>query len=317
VLVKLAFLALLAGSCVGQTTLRQYLNLSNTQATTIVALNRTYNQYWSSQQQQVDSINKQLSTLLTTPAPDPQALGNFAVQLETIRRDEVSKQAALQQQVAAQLTAAQVGTLQSLAAAAVLQPLANDANCSYLIKIRPSHWFSTTQFYNPKSFQFYPSSALPYVAPAPTGSFCGSQIFPISVREYLGLTDAQVAALYSASAAYNDFYTRQQNRLADLKQQVAALMAAGNVDPVILGQQYAEIARIGQAITDKSNQLRDAAFTQLTPAQTSQVATLQQAQDLNDNSIIAYAVGCNLLQLPVGSSYQGTALTGTSSFCPL
>jgi len=326
-LLKLALPVLLASSCLGQTTLRQYLNLTNAQATAIVNLNQSYNQYWSSQQQQVDAINNQLSILLTKPAPDPQTLGSLAMQLEMIRRDDVSKQARLQQQVAAQLTAAQVGTVQTLTTAATLQPLVSDAACAYLVKQSFSYWFTTQWFatqvptlaLRSGDFSFislfpYVAPALPYVPPAPTGSFCGSQVFPISVREYLSLTDSQIAALYAASAAYNDFYVRQQNRLADLNQQIAALRVAGNVDPVVLGQPYAEIARIGQTITDKSNQLRDAALTQLTPAQAAQVTTLQQAQDLNNNNLIYTATGCGLLVLPAASSYYGTAPNG---YCPL
>ncbi len=264
--------------------------------------------YQRSQDNSANALNAHLSALFAQTTPDPLDLGKTAVALELIRRDEAAKLATLQTNAAAQLTPAQASLVQNLDAAASLISLVQDAQCAYLLTPQPSSWFDTSAFYPSGiiSGLIDPKLGLPIIPPAPTGSFCGSAIFPISVRDYLSLTDAQVAAIYQASAAYNDFYARQQNRLADLKQRAQDLLAAGNTDPVVLGQTYVDTATIGQQIRDKSAQLRDAAQSLLTPAQTAKLKTLQDVQILNSSGIIFNAVSCNLMVYPVGAPHYGS-----------
>ena len=306
-------------TCFAQSPLRQYLGLTNAEAAAIQNANQTYNDIWFVQQDRINSVDRELSALLATPAPDPAELGRRAVELEMIRRDRVSRQANLQTQVAALLTPTELNAVQTLVSTAALQPLVSDAQCAYLLPPDQFYWFSSNAFYpvfgDAKNF-LYPTS-LPYIPPAPTGSFCGSQVFPFSLRQYLALTDAQIASLFAASAAYNDFYARQQNRLAEIDLATQDLTAKPGADPVGLGLLYVEKANIGQQIAAKSAQLRDAALTQLTPIQITQLKTLQDAQALSQNNLVNDALGCNLLALPAGSSNYATVLTGNSSFCPL
>ncbi len=311
-----------ASGCWGQSDLRQRLGLSDSQAVAIAKLNQDYNTYWFARQQLVDSVNQELAMIAAVPVPDAREIGTRAVELEVIRRDRVEKQNILRGQVAAQLTAAQITSVNGLMAAFTLQPLVSDAACAYLVNGNPysSRWFDTTATAFPSSLGIpgllLSGPPLPYIPPAPTASFCNSDLFPISVRDYLTLTEAQIASIYAASAAYNDFYARRQNRLMELRLEIQDLTSRGNTDPIPLGLRYAEMAQIGRDLDVKSAQLRDAARTVLTAAQTVKLKALQDAQAVLESNAVNYAVGCNLLQLPPGSGLNQQA-SGGLSFCPL
>jgi hypothetical protein len=318
---KLLALLACAGACCAQSSLTQYLSLTGAQRSTILFLNTSYNSDWVAQQLKLLDADNQLSDLALQPGTDPLLLGQLAVTAETIRRDRVAKQLTLQTQVAAVLMPAQATAVQNLLAFAVLAPLAADAACANLVS--PS--VPQLSFSNFPGFLLgmavldsIPTPTIldiPDIPPAPTGLFCGLAQFPISVREYLGLTDAQVANLFSASAAYNDFYARKQNRLTDIQFQIADLTALPATDSATLGLPYIEMSQIGQQIKDKLAQLRDSSLSQLSAAQTAQVKTLQTVQDFSNAGLFANAVGCNLLLLPAGSSKNPPGITGTYSSC--
>ena len=199
---KLVAVLLTAASGFGQTTLRQYLNLTSAQAATLMRLDRDYETYQRAQDNQASTLTTHLYNLLAQTAPDSLDLGNTAVSLELIRRDEAAKLTVLQANAAAQLTPAQATLVQNIDVAASLVSLVQDAQCAYVLKPQVSQWFDTSVFVPSGvtsgifGFPVFP----PIIPPAPTGSFCGSTVFPISVRDYLSLTDTQVSAIFQASA---------------------------------------------------------------------------------------------------------------------
>lgn len=305
-----------AAGCFGQSDLRQRLSLTDGQVAAIVKLNQDYNDVWFAQQNRVDIINRELINILAAPVPDAREIGVRAVELEIIRRDRVAKQTVLRSQVVAQLSPVQVSATQQLTALFTLQPLVNDASCAYLVNgySYSPRWLDV-KLYGDATFASYPPP-LPYIPAAPTASFCNSNIFPVSVRDYLSLTDVQIASIYAVSAAYNDFSARKQNRLADLQFEIQDLTATRGVDAVVLGLRYAEMAQIGRDLDGKKSQLKDSARTVLTAAQSSKLKLLQDAQALTDSNAISYAIGCNIIQLPEGSG-GGVVNAGQSSFCVL
>lgn len=299
--------ALCGGACLGQTTLRQYLSLTDPQVSTIRKLNSDYNQVINGKQNRSYVVQQELSRLFGTPNLDPRELGVRYVELEMIRRDEAAQLSAEQKQVQAALNPAQMTAVQNLGSAVALSDLARDAGCAYLADTPTygSHWFDTSSFallsFSVNTGNPFPYFPLPYIPPAPTGTFCGSATFPASVRDFLSLTDAQVAGLFAASAAYNDFYLRQQNRMNDLNVEIRDISAQDAPDPVQLGLRYAELARIGSAITAMGAQLRDSARGLLTPAQSAKLKTLQDTVAARD--VIQAAQGCGLLiPAPSGNS---------------
>ena len=318
------FLAFLlgVGACQAQTSLAQYLNLTGAQRSSILNLNGAYNSDWSDQRFKLLNAQFLLGQLAEQPGADQLQLGRLAVNSETIRRDQVSKQLALRKQLDSLLTPTQVAVVQNLASSAVLVPLANDAACAYLVSraIPYSAGVPGLLVNNPAPTNPPPARvafSVPDIPPAPTGSFCGSSQFPISVREYLALTDAQVASLFSASASYNDFYARKQNRLTDINLAIADLTASPAADSTALGSLYIEMAQIGQQIKQKAAQLRDATLSQLNSTQSAQVKTLQTIQDYSNAGLFANAIGCKLLVLPVAASTGSADVFGTYSFCTL
>ncbi len=304
---------LLAANCFALGHFQPVFELSDTQRAAVMQLNQKYNGAWFAQQDRLSTLDREVRQLMSQAAPDPREIGVRAVEIESIRRDRVAKQTALQKQIAELLTPAQMATLQGLVSAAILRPLANDAACANLVAQRQFQWFNTTALYTAFPGNIIPASRFipSLIPPAPTASFCGSETFPISVREYLSLTDAQISRLFAASAEYNDFYTRKQNRLNDLNLEIADLTAMPGVDPVVLGLRYLEVAQIGQQIQEKSAQLRNASRSQLTLTQTALVNVLE----ISNSGLVDNLVGCNLLQLPLGSANSRAGITGTVSNC--
>ena len=81
-----------------------------------------------------DDSTDELSGLMALPGTDPKDLGDRAIAIEYIRRDQVAKQGALQTSIATLLTPAQMALVQSLIASSTLLPVAADAKCAYLVQ---------------------------------------------------------------------------------------------------------------------------------------------------------------------------------------
>ncbi len=292
-----------AATCLAQQpSLTQFLNLTPAQVTAMQQLNTAYYSYLSTENNRVGTVDFELYSLYDSPPPDPNQLGPRYVELEAIRRDIAAHSTALQQQLAPQLTAAQRTAIQTLNTAVTLQPLISAGQCAFLLDAAaPNVWFNSAQFAISGDFSVLVGSYIPYLPAPPTASFCGSNVFPIAVREYLGLSDGQVSAIFNASAAYSDYYARQQNAIADLQVQIRDETTKPSPDPSVLGMKYVQLAAIGQDLRDRDTQLRQSARATLTPAQMTQLSILQTAVTLAP--LITAAESCNLL---VPTPGQGT-----------
>jgi hypothetical protein len=299
-------IVLFASACFGQTSLTQYLGLTSAQQTAIRKLNSDYASYLDAQTRQLIGFSGQLAQLYAKESVDPAALGKLYVQSEMVQRDIASHLATLQAQTAAQLTGAQAGLIAALGDAIVLQPLAQDAACAFLAP--QTQWFDSTAFNtNPyvasaKLGSVYSAilSPYPFVPPAPSGTFCGSPVFPISIREYLSVTNTQVAALASASAAYNDYYAKQQDQMNDLYVNIRDETAKPSPDPAVLGFFYSQLANLGKSIQQEQAGLQQQAQAALSDAQKT---TLKKLQDTAALAPIAQQAGiCNLLLPPPGTN---------------
>ena len=296
---------LFAASCSGQT-LTDYFSLTSAQRTSITQLNRDYSTYLNGQQQQISTLNQQLQQLYTGGTPDPLQLGNRYVQIEMINRDEAAHLSTLQTQVAAQLTSAQAALIPALSQSITLAPLASDAACGFLMN-QTSPALSLAGFllgypYLTVPNQWFNISGAPFpvIPPAPSGTFCGSSTFPVSIREYMSVTDAQVAALAAASASYNDYYIKMQDQMNDLYVNIRDETAKPSPDPATLGLFYTSLAAIGQNITNQGAVLRQQALAFLSDSQKATLKTLEDSSALQQTAI--QAIACNMMVTPPGSS---------------
>ena len=291
-------------SCFGQTaTLTQYLNLSTAQKTAITKLTSDYAIYLRGQESQRNTLNQQLAQFYAAGSPDPVQIGTLYVQIEMINRDEAAHQSTLAAQIAAQLTSAQAALIPPLSQSITLTPLFQDASCGFLMSYTSPVGFGVgilgVPTYAQRSGDFSFISNLPYIPPAPSATFCGSQVFPISIREYLSLTDAQISALANASAGYNSYYAKMQDQTNDLSINIRDETAKPSPDPAALGFFYASLASIGQNIQNQGIALRQQALTLLSDPQK---ATLKSLQDSAALQPLAYqALVCGLLSQPPGS----------------
>jgi hypothetical protein len=311
-------LLLTAVSVFGQTTtLKGYLRLSSQQAAAISQLNSDYNTYLSAQNAQLDSLNRQLSNLYSNPVLDSFSIGVRYVAIENVNRDMAAHVSTLQKQVAAQLTPAQASLLSALSNSIVLQPLAQDAQCAFLA-VTGEGTFETVGYAGFGTIPIFDGivyASGPYIPPAPTGTFCGSSQFPIDVREYFSIADAQVSAFLAASASYNDYYARQQNRMADLQVQIRDETAKPSPDPTVLGMYYVQLSQVGQDIQKQAATLSKNASAVLTADQTAKLSTLQNAVALQ--STASQAIQCNLVSIPPGISSSWIASYSGGPGCQL
>ncbi|MDQ6705807.1 MAG: hypothetical protein M3Z85_07570 [Acidobacteriota bacterium] len=300
-----ALLCLFSTTLLGQTTLQQYLSLSGQQASAIVSLNIEFQRYDVGKQQRVNTVKSELADLYSQPSADPTALGVRYVELEAIRRDIAAHATTLRSQADAVLTPIQLPRLQTLRNDAQLQALLNDARCAFLVAAAPA-----SQWFNPAGFGVItgvlivdPASApqLPYIPPAPSATFCGSMQFPLSTLEYFSLTEDQVSAIASASARYNDLYTRKQNRIQELQIEIRDETAKETQNPVQLGVRYAELQSIGLELQKAQDGLRQEARATLTGPQTAKLKALDDAASLQP--AVSQALGCNLIEPPPASNY--------------
>ena len=80
--------------------------------------------------------------------------------------------------------------------------------------------------------------------------------FPASLKNYLQLTDTQVSTIVDLDTAYDSFNSDKQARIAQVRQSIADLTSADQLDPLALGNAYAEIEAINRDLRDKRNQLQ-------------------------------------------------------------
>jgi hypothetical protein len=307
-------LLLSAGLGFGQTsTLKEYLSLTSQQLAAVSQLNSDYSTYLSAQNAQLDSLNRQLLSLYGNPVLDSFSIGVRYVAIENVNRDMAAHLSTLQKQVAAQLTPAQAALLPALSNSIVLQPLAQDAQCAFLAI---TGGFTFTQIPSNGFADFLLWFAPPpYISSGPTGAFCGSSQFPIDVREYFSIADAQVSAFLAASASYNDYYARQQNRMADLQVQIRDETAKPSPDPTVLGMYYVQLSQVRLDLQKQAAALSKSASAVLTADQTAKLNTLQNAVALQ--STAWQAIQCNLISTPPGISSSWIASYSGGPGCQL
>jgi len=287
----LLLLALGCGSAVGQSTLRDYLKLTDTQAAAIGKLDSGLFDFVSAKELRAKQVNLELTAELAKASPDARELGVRYVELGSIAREEAAQRTAARGQIAALLTPAQMELLQALSAAAVQQGLVTDAQCAGLLEAPqpPTFAFRSGDFSIIGTVPV--ASFVGVLSPFPATS-CLAQ-FPISVREYLNLTDAQVAGILGIRMAYNDLNARKQNRIADVQVEIRDETAKAVPDPVALGQRYAELNSISNETQQGDVEARDAAAKLLTAAQGTKLQMLKDAIPLE--GFEREAESCNLV----------------------
>ena len=299
----------------GLPSLTEVLSLTTDQAQKISALSTDYDRLRASGNSRMFQLNSDLGSNFLQPSLNAAQIGADYVEAEAIRRDLVAKQASYRAQVRALLTPAQQARYQALLNSITLQPLLSEAGCAFLEDSRSSFGFASVLLGNPSvptqlvrsgdfSFTGIPVF-LPYIPPAPGPTFCGSPMFPLALREYLNITDTQVAAIAQASADYNDVNQRRQARIAEVQIEIRDETAKDSPDPVALGVRYVEIQLLSTDLQNQAARLRERARAALTGDQAVRLKTLD---DLAAGQFALNTLqGCDLLVVPPGS--QGFPIT--------
>jgi len=298
----------------GQNSLRQFLALTPAQTVQVQQLNDTLGQYFVSKQQRRNQVQQELDAEYAKASPDAQALGERYVELDGITHEIEEARAAVGVKVAALLTETQKGLLRRISVAIVQQGLYRDAVCGYLTDSFPSasggasfgsSWFDTTSFYVPT----VNLADFLFGATTTSSSGCGSD-YPVSVRDYLSLTDAQVSAILNSAAAYQNLFSQQQARVADVQAEIRDETAKPSPDALALGSRYAELIGISRESARLGLQAGAASRALLT---TPQLMKLQGPVAANSLLKFAYpAEGCHFIASPPGVqryNYGG-------AFCP-
>jgi len=279
--------------------LTQFLSLTPAQTAAIQQLNATLDQFVQGKWQREGVVNQELYTEYAKPSPDPLALERRYLEIDLIDQEIAAQQASVQAKVTAVLTPAQIALLGQISTALVQSSLLRDAGCAFLgDAIGFSKFGNTLAGFLLGYPNIYPTGATLTFAPSPNSySGCGFP-FPISIRNYLALTDAQVSAIQGLEAAYNAFDTQKQNRIADVQVEIRDETAKPTPDPLALGVRYAELVEISQELTQADQQGRTAARALLTPSQQAKLQTLRAATTLTVYEFSAE--GCHFISTPAG-----------------
>src|SRR4030088_3106721 len=69
-------------------------------------------------------------------------------------------------------------------------------------------------------------------------------LFPADLKQYLILTDAEVAFIQQATTDYNQTASTKQRRIFDLQNEIADETRKDQTDPMALGVRYVELESI-------------------------------------------------------------------------
>lgn len=117
--------------------LRQYLDLTNEQVSSIIRLRGDLNRFQSEKLRRQLQVNLEMSQELRRETLDPMAIGVRHVELEAIRREIDAEQARVARDVQALLTAAQRTRVQALHDVLRTYPLACEALYHNLMSVPP------------------------------------------------------------------------------------------------------------------------------------------------------------------------------------
>jgi TolA-binding protein len=118
--------------------LRQYLNLSTDQVASIGQINGDYQQYSRDKQQRIAQLQSEIADLTRQDVPDPMAIGQRYVEMETIRRDLQAQASQITSKVRAVLNPDQLTKLKTLEDAQKLQSLICSAQYQNLLSPAPA-----------------------------------------------------------------------------------------------------------------------------------------------------------------------------------
>src|SRR6266852_5223203 len=68
--------------------------------------------------------------------------------------------------------------------------------------------------------------------------------FPQPLKDYLGLSDAQVDSINRLNGDYNSFVFQKTTRMAQVQREIGDVTNADPIDPMAIGLRYAEIEAI-------------------------------------------------------------------------
>ena len=297
--------------------LKTYLQLTDSQVQQINSLNLGYDQFSAQKQVRIAQVRSDIVAKTAADPLDPLALGVRYAEIEAINRDLSDKQTELRANIGKALTAAQQPRLQALGVAQSRIPLEAEAECQNLLP--PAHNQASV------SAVFAPSiggimiggvvtGVLSQVLPVPYAG-CASVPFPADLTAYLGFSTTQLDAISRLNAAYTQFNAQKQQRIADLRVDIAAQTAAATLDPGTLGQDYAEIEAIQRDLRDKLAGLRTDLGKVLTIPQQALLKALTDAA--GQQSLVNAAVCENLLAPPPQQWFNTPGLVLNGDFSAL
>ena len=304
----------------GQTRLQDFLHLTPAQVTQVLQLNAALDDATAPKIQRINTVNQELQAEYAKASPDAAALGLRYVELDSLSKEIAAAQAATISKVRALLDPSQTALVQQISAAMVQASLLSDASCVYLGAAPPQFAFlfgnaSVPGVALPVSGNSFASLLLGYTTPygTVTGTNACSQLFPISVRNYLALTDAEVSAIQAIARSYEALAARKQARATDVQVEIRDETAKAAPDPVALGVRYAELLGISQELSQADQQGRVAARAVLTAEQKAKLQVLNDGAIAGNFSYTAQA--CRFLVPPAGSGFTLYIPAGRSA-CP-
>ena len=115
--------------------------------------------------------------------------------------------------------------------------------------------------------------------------------FPLPLKQFLDLTEAQVIAIGKISDGYAQTVREKQIRITQLQFEINDQTAKDPIDPMELGVRYAEIAQIQKDLRSQQTAVRVAVRQVLTDAQRARAKMLDDAAKLQPIISEAVCVG--------------------------
>jgi hypothetical protein len=142
--------------------------------------------------------------------------------------------------------------------------------------------------------------------------------FPPQLKQYLELTDEQVASILRLNSSSQTFQLDKLRRSGQVQFELSQEMAKPTLDPMALGVRYEELEAIRREIEADGNRTAANIQNVLTTAQKTKVAALQQAMQLQ--SVICEAQSVNVLRpvvsmgLPISTAVPANRISATRWF---
>ena len=102
----------------------------------------------------------------------------------------------------------------------------------------------------------------------------------LQVRQFLALTDSQLAAIVQNNSDYNSFSSQQQRQIRNAQTQIAVETTKDSLDPMAIGALYAGIESACRDLRNKAAATQKQNISILTDAQKAKLNTLNDAMKL-------------------------------------